>query len=107
MNRWTRNLLHVCTFTLIGLNSTAEAGYVEGNPLSHADPTGLVPTPRPSPAPLIPRPVEENDTMCLAKNCAQIRASCRASCSETALPTRDFGMTFFRCVNACVMKNGC
>lgn len=39
--------------------------------------------------------------------CAQVKADCISSCSDTALPTRDFGIGFWSCVNACLAKEGC
>jgi len=104
--------LFLSAILLIGLNFSANAIYVEGNPLTNADPTGLVPVPR-LPAPMTPDPAlpkpptDDGEMMCFRKNCSQIRAMCRAQCSDIALPTQDFGMTFFRCVNTCVSKNGC
>lgn len=43
VNHWARKLLYVCALLLIGLHGTAEAVYVEGNPLMFTDPEGLNP----------------------------------------------------------------
>ncbi len=40
-------------------------------------------------------------------DCSAVRAVCRAKCSASALPTRDFGVTFWNCVNDCAERSGC
>lgn len=39
--------------------------------------------------------------------CRRIKNLCIAECSDTALPTSDFGASFFKCVNACLERYGC
>ena len=40
--------------------------------------------------------------------CEEIAATCRETCSETDLPTKNGdGFAFWRCVNACLERNGC
>jgi RHS repeat-associated protein len=39
--------------------------------------------------------------------CDEIRNICIAECSESSLPTSDYGMTYFRCLNACMERHGC
>ncbi|MBF5010506.1 hypothetical protein [Burkholderia pseudomultivorans] len=39
--------------------------------------------------------------------CAQWRATCRAKCSATTLPTGNFGFRFWNCVNSCNALAGC
>ncbi|MFM0674015.1 DUF6531 domain-containing protein [Paraburkholderia sediminicola] len=40
-------------------------------------------------------------------DCAQVRTACRAKCPSTVLPTRDYGVTFWNCVNDCAELKGC
>lgn len=122
MRHWTRKMC-IGALLLIGLHPSVNALYVEGNPLMKIDPTGLapmpglripgMPTPEPAPAaapigsPSSSPTKYDNGSMCLNKSCSEVRAMCRAECSETSLPTHDFGITFFRCLSACVARNGC
>lgn len=40
--------------------------------------------------------------------CEEIAETCRATCAETELPTKNGdGFAFWRCVNACLERNGC
>ncbi|MBB5944496.1 RHS repeat-associated core domain-containing protein, partial [Xanthomonas sp. 3307] len=39
--------------------------------------------------------------------CREVKAQCLDTCSETALPSRDDGFKFFRCVNKCMADHGC
>jgi RHS repeat-associated protein len=41
------------------------------------------------------------------KDCKQIKQSCIEMCSDTTLPTRDNGFSFFNCLNKCMEDNGC
>jgi RHS repeat-associated protein len=41
------------------------------------------------------------------KRCAKVAQECREECSETALPTTDYGFGFFNCVNRCKAAAGC
>lgn len=40
-------------------------------------------------------------------NCDAVRATCRAKCSNSSLPTGDFGFRFWNCVNDCAELSGC
>src|SRR5262245_8459005 len=39
--------------------------------------------------------------------CRIVKAACSAQCSETSLPSGNFGGRFFNCVNDCMKANGC
>ncbi|MBI5874302.1 MAG: RHS repeat-associated core domain-containing protein [Deltaproteobacteria bacterium] len=39
--------------------------------------------------------------------CNKIRDYCIEKCSESSLPTPDYGFKFWNCVNACLRKFGC
>src|SRR5262245_30302001 len=39
--------------------------------------------------------------------CRIVKAACSAQCSETSLPSGNFGGRFFSCVNDCMKANGC
>ena len=40
-------------------------------------------------------------------DCEKIKDQCIDTCSETALPTSDYGFKFWNCLNACMAQNGC
>ncbi|MFP3566986.1 hypothetical protein [Paraburkholderia sp. SIMBA_030] len=40
-------------------------------------------------------------------DCQAVRTTCRSKCSYTVLPTGDFGITFWNCVNDCAEMRGC
>lgn len=42
-----------------------------------------------------------------SKKCEKINDYCIQRCSDTALPTRDYGATFWKCVRQCNEDNGC
>lgn len=42
-----------------------------------------------------------------APDCDQVREDCIESCSETALPSGDYGFRFWNCLNACMAAAGC
>jgi RHS repeat-associated protein len=42
----------------------------------------------------------------LTERCKEVKKGCIAKCSGT-LPTKDYGFTFFNCVNQCMADNGC
>ncbi len=69
-------------------------GYVDQQPTGEKDPSGLAPSGNYTPRP----PSSANK--CL-DNGSGDPAQCRAICSSLALPTRDFGTSFFRCLAAC------
>jgi RHS repeat-associated protein len=60
--------------------------YVGSQPLVSQDRFGLCPPP---------------------PDCKKVAAKCREQCSETHLPTTDYGFQFFNCVNDCLLINGC
>lgn len=39
--------------------------------------------------------------------CRWVKNECLKECTEMALPTKDFGITFQRCVNQCMFDNDC
>jgi hypothetical protein len=41
------------------------------------------------------------------ERCRQVKDECISKCSETSLPTNDYGVSFWNCVNDCMKKNGC
>jgi hypothetical protein len=57
------------------------------------------PSPRPTPSPGV--------TAALDAYCKRIRDKCIAQCSETSLPSGDYGFNFWNCVNKCMQKFGC
>lgn len=40
-------------------------------------------------------------------DCKKIKQQCIEHCSDTVLPTRDFGASFNKCMRACTEANGC
>jgi hypothetical protein len=42
-----------------------------------------------------------------APDCAKVKQNCLKTCSETSLPTGDYGFKFWNCVNRCMAENGC
>lgn len=40
-------------------------------------------------------------------DCKKVKEECITKCSDTDLPTPDFGARFFKCVRACLEANGC
>ncbi|MGB8417181.1 hypothetical protein, partial [Paraburkholderia sp.] len=40
-------------------------------------------------------------------DCGAVRTACRKKCSFSALPTGDFGVKFWNCVNDCAELSGC
>ena len=40
-------------------------------------------------------------------DCGAVRTACRKKCSLSALPTGDFGIKFWNCVNDCAELSGC
>jgi hypothetical protein len=57
------------------------------------------PSSRPLPSPGV--------TAALDAYCKRIRDKCIAQCSETHLPSGDYGFNFWNCVNKCMQKFGC
>jgi len=41
------------------------------------------------------------------ERCRKVKDQCIEECTETALPTKDHGFTFWNCVNDCLKRNGC
>ena len=39
--------------------------------------------------------------------CRRIRNMCIAQCSDTSLPSGDYGFNFWNCVNKCMQRYGC
>ncbi|MEK7918883.1 hypothetical protein AAB988_28450 [Burkholderia contaminans] len=39
-------------------------------------------------------------------DCQQVKQSCIAQCSETALPTPDYGFAFWNCMTSCMDEKG-
>jgi RHS repeat-associated protein len=84
-----------------GLNTY---GYVLQDPIGRVDPLGLVAS-GPSRRSSLGRPQQ-----CAGIDelrCRQVKNECIAHCSDTTLPTRDHGFSFFNCLNACMRRNGC
>lgn len=42
-----------------------------------------------------------------ATDCKKVKAACIDECSKKALPSKDHGVKFFRCLNACMEQHGC
>jgi hypothetical protein len=40
-------------------------------------------------------------------DCAKVKEECLKTCSESSLPTGDYGFKFWNCVNRCMAENGC
>jgi hypothetical protein len=40
-------------------------------------------------------------------DCKEVKEKCHDSCTDTALPTGDFGFKFWNCVNKCMDEAGC
>lgn len=40
-------------------------------------------------------------------DCKQVKQQCIQMCSDTTLPTRNNGFSFFNCLNRCMADNGC
>ena len=111
-----------------GLNTY---GYVGGSPLGAVDPKGLyasillrLPQILAEAAALgvgiyheinddestsIPqsKPKDEQCDRDELSRCKKVKNQCIAQCSESSLPTNDFGWKFQKCVNKCLKLNGC
>jgi len=88
-----------------GSNSTY--AYVGGNPISRSDPDGL----QPSSIWNLPRPPSSSSSSTCSANdevarCKKVKNDAIEQCSEQ-LPTKDYGFSFQRCVNAYIEDNGC
>lgn len=105
--------------------------YVNGNPLSYADPTGLIwictvsggcvdtnpppidpelPTSPPITFPNPIRPTKKLIEWCtksMKNRCEKVNDQCIAKCTDETLPTRDYGASFMVCYNHCMLDNGC
>ncbi len=72
----------------LGIDAGANLyGYVDGDPVNWADPSGLA-----------------SDTLCPEGRAA--KEECIRHCSDVALPTRDYGATFNRCLVECMKARG-
>lgn len=40
-------------------------------------------------------------------DCKKVKTQCIDECTKKALPTKDHGFRFFRCLNACMEQHGC
>ncbi|AEG92354.1 RHS repeat-associated core domain-containing protein [Ramlibacter tataouinensis] len=76
--------------------------YVGANPLSDVDPTGLKSQSATSASTSDASNATGSTDVCVA---GRSPAECREICSKLALPTRDFGVAFQRCVNQCMGTN--
>jgi RHS repeat-associated protein len=87
-------------------------GYAESNAIAKTDPQGLsviLPKPTsPGSGDMSPVPQPEPDQLLcgLSKRCERVNAMCIRRC-EVTLPTKNFGIDFFRCKNRCMVDNGC
>lgn len=54
-----------------------------------------------------PKPHLYDPVAALDAYCRQIRNKCVAECSNTALPSGDYGFLFWNCVNKCMQRYGC
>jgi len=73
----------------------------------------IPPTP-PVGFPLPLKPILDIIDLCMSsmsggeKNrCAKVRTKCTAQCADKTFPTKDYGVSFRRCLNACLLDNGC
>lgn len=41
------------------------------------------------------------------KRCREVHERCQIKCADTTFPTRDYGVSFFRCMNQCESDQGC
>jgi RHS repeat-associated protein len=93
----------------IGLagGSPSTYGYAGNNPISNVDPTGL------SPGSIILKLFYQNKKGSSCPNddeksrCKQVKNDAIQSCSDSTLPTRDYGISFQRCVNKYIEDQGC
>ena len=72
------------------------------SPRQWSQATSSHPFASPQPSPHLYDPVAALDAYC-----RQIRDKCIAECSNTALPSGDYGFLFWNCVNKCMQKYGC
>lgn len=48
------------------------------------------------------------EDMCASEpDCKKVKQDCIALCSETSLPSGDYGFKFWNCLNQCMADNGC
>jgi hypothetical protein len=86
-------------------NRSSISGYAIPNPISNANVSG--PTNGALFAPAIP-----GIEMAAARRrdsayCKLVKNACIAQCSETSLPSRDYGFRFWTCQNKCMLAHGC
>jgi hypothetical protein len=41
------------------------------------------------------------------ERCKKVKKMCIDECSDSSLPTPDFGFKYWNCLNACMRRNGC
>lgn len=43
----------------------------------------------------------------ITQRCREVHENCQIRCAHTTFPTRDYGVSFFRCMNQCKSDQGC
>jgi len=55
-------------------------------------------------------PDEEDKTKdeeCEEVDCEEVQNNCIEECTESSLPTNDYGASFFKCIRKCMERHGC
>lgn len=92
---------------LLALTLAIGATYVAVQIYVHAQSQSSTAKPKPRTAPTattMPTAVPVDDEK---ERCKKVKEECLDTCSDTALPTRDFGAAFYRCMRACMEAKGC
>jgi len=92
---------------LFGLISTVEKCLTDPRAAAACYEAGIIPKPAPRPAfppvPIPNEPCDDDDS----ERCKRVKEMCIETCSESSLPSGDYGFRFWNCVNRCMEDNGC